>query len=52
MEENGIIDERERLSELGLLPNFYIPGVFLYYTMSLKHDTEFDVCQTVCRCAP
>lgn len=52
MEENGIVDEREKLAELGLSPNLYVPGVFLYYNMNLKHDTDFDVCQTECKCAP
>lgn len=51
MEENGIIDDRERLAELGLPPNLYIPTVFLYYLMDIKYDTDFDTCQDECRCA-
>ncbi|KAL1491852.1 hypothetical protein ABEB36_012387 [Hypothenemus hampei] len=36
LEENGIPDEREKFTELGLPPNFYVPSIFLYYNDDLK----------------
>lgn len=45
MEENGIFDERDQCAELGLPPNLYIPGVFLYYNDDMKYETEFGECK-------
>ncbi|KAH1017653.1 hypothetical protein HUJ05_008263 [Dendroctonus ponderosae] len=42
LEENGIADERDKFTELGLPQNFYIPSIFLYYNDDLKWALEDD----------
>ncbi|XP_050310447.1 cytochrome b5 domain-containing protein 1 [Anthonomus grandis grandis] len=42
LEENGIPDEREIFTELGLPQNFYMPSIFLYYNDDLKWAVEND----------
>lgn len=38
MEENGILDERDRFGDLGLPQNFYVPCVFIYYNDDFKWE--------------
>ncbi|CAH0555354.1 unnamed protein product [Brassicogethes aeneus] len=37
LEENGILDERDRFCELGIPANFYIPAILLYFTDDFNH---------------
>ncbi|RZC38158.1 cytochrome b5 domain-containing protein 1-like, partial [Asbolus verrucosus] len=57
MDENGIPDEREKMTELGIPKSYFIPIVRLYYNDDLKHfedlsdddkDETDDIC-CVCR---
>ncbi|XP_028133541.1 cytochrome b5 domain-containing protein 1 [Diabrotica virgifera virgifera] len=46
MEENGILDERDTFTRLGLPQNYYVPSVFLYYNDDLKYcDFDDDECE-------
>lgn len=38
MEENGIPDERDEYTDLGLPQNIYVPCVFIYYNDDLKWE--------------
>lgn len=42
MEENGISDERDVFTDLGLPQNFYLPSIFLYYNDDMKWAIEDD----------
>lgn len=42
MEENGIPDERDVFTDLGLPQNFYLPSIFLYYNDDMKWAIEDD----------
>nr|CAI5843825.1 unnamed protein product [Callosobruchus analis] len=48
MEENGIPDERDLFTELGMPQTYYIPSVFLYYNDDLKYfDFDEEECEPV-----
>ncbi|CAH1154034.1 unnamed protein product [Phaedon cochleariae] len=48
LDENGILDERDTFTDLGLPQNYYIPSVFLYYNDDLKYfDFDDDDCEPV-----
>ncbi|CAG9865236.1 unnamed protein product [Phyllotreta striolata] len=48
MEENGICDERDKFTELGLSQNYHVPSVSLYYNDNLKYcNTEDDYCPSI-----
>ncbi|KAK9881033.1 hypothetical protein WA026_014376 [Henosepilachna vigintioctopunctata] len=36
MDENGIVDDRDKFAEFGMPQNYYVPVVFLYYNDDLK----------------
>ncbi|XP_045469055.1 cytochrome b5 domain-containing protein 1 [Harmonia axyridis] len=38
MDENGIVDDRDKFTEFGMPQNFYIPVVFLFYKDDLKYS--------------
>lgn len=40
LEENGILDERDEFSRLGLPPNLYVPAIFLYYNDDFIYEEE------------
>ncbi|CAG9771632.1 unnamed protein product [Ceutorhynchus assimilis] len=42
LEENGIVDERDKFIELGLPQNFYLPSIFLYYNDDLKWAKDLE----------
>lgn len=51
LDENGIPDERDLFTELGLPRNYYIPSVFLYYNDDLKYcDFDNEECPPVGPC--
>lgn len=51
MEENGIPDERDLFTDLGIPQNSYIPSILLYYNDDLKYfdfnddENEEDICK-------
>ncbi|KAJ8918875.1 hypothetical protein NQ315_011167 [Exocentrus adspersus] len=50
MEENGIPDERDLFTDLGIPQNYYVPTILLYYNDDLKYinfddNEEEDICK-------
>lgn len=48
MAENGIPDERDKFTDLGLSQNYYVPSVSLYYNDNLKClGSDDDKCPSI-----
>ncbi|KAJ8722390.1 hypothetical protein PYW07_003570 [Mythimna separata] len=44
LEENGILDERDRFNDVALAENMHIPAILLYYDDDLTEDPPRDEC--------
>ena len=48
LEENGVVDEAEALTELGLPDDYYVPALHLYFNDGTLTDGTSCVLSSVC----